>query len=101
MLNYGQVQRRSRAWWRAILDQFGAASVLVPVAKLEHQWPGGPVRGEFTARYGPDSQVLGNFTMVAETPNELPQMLSRAVAHSSTSTTTPTIRFSPSRDAKA
>ncbi|XUU60430.1 heavy-metal-associated domain-containing protein [Erythrobacter sp. HA6-11] len=80
LLNYGQVQRRSRAWWRAILDQFGAASVLVPVAKLEHQWPGGPIRGEFTARYGPDSKVLDSFTMIAETPQELPQMLSRAVA---------------------
>ncbi len=79
LLNYGQVQRRSRAWWRSILDQFGAASVLVPVAKLEHQWPGGPIRGEFTARYGPDSQVLDSFTMVAESPEELPNMLSRAV----------------------
>ncbi|NVE93581.1 heavy-metal-associated domain-containing protein [Altererythrobacter sp. JGD-16] len=80
LLNYGQVQRRSRAWWRAILDQFGAASVLVPVAKLEHQWPGGPIRGEFTARYGPDSEVLDSFTMVAENPQELPGMLGRAVA---------------------
>ncbi|WP_394728468.1 heavy-metal-associated domain-containing protein [Altererythrobacter sp. GH1-8] len=79
LLNYGQVQRRSRAWWRAILDQFGAASVLVPVAKLEHQWPGGPVRGEFTARYGPDSRVLDSFTMVADSPEQLPEMLSRAV----------------------
>ena len=79
LLNYGQVQRRSRAWWSAILDQFGAANVLVPVAKLEHEWPGGPIRGEFTARFGPDSEMLSGFTMVAENPEELPQMLSRAV----------------------
>lgn len=79
LFNYGQVQRRSRAWWRAILDQFGAASVLVPVAKLEYEWPGGPVRGEFTARYGPDSKVLDSFTMRAENAEQLPAMLSRAV----------------------
>ena len=80
MLNYGQVQRRSRAWWRTILDQFGAADVLVPVAKLEYQWPGGPVRGEFTARYGPDSRVLDSFTMLANSSDQLPAMLERAVS---------------------
>src|SRR3546814_9155970 len=53
LLTYGQTGRRSRLWWRTILDQFGAADVLVAVAALHHRWPGGPIKGEFTARYGP------------------------------------------------
>ncbi|MEM8724944.1 MAG: heavy-metal-associated domain-containing protein, partial [Pseudomonadota bacterium] len=53
LLNYGQTGRRSRAWWRSILDQYSAADALVPIARLEHQFPGGPITGEFTARYGP------------------------------------------------
>ncbi len=79
LLNYGQVSRRSRAWWRAVLDQYTAADVLVPVAKLEHQYPGGPIEGTFTARYGPDSTYLDGFSLTAENPRELPAMLSQAV----------------------
>ena len=30
LLTYGQVSRRSRAWWNNILDQFGAVSVKLP-----------------------------------------------------------------------
>ena len=55
LLTAGQPSRRSRAWWRNVLDQFGASDVIIPVARLERQWPGGPVRGTFTARYGPDN----------------------------------------------
>src|SRR3546814_21100872 len=40
LLTYGPPGRRSRLWWRAILDQFGAADVLVAVARLRHQFPG-------------------------------------------------------------
>ncbi|MCA1662582.1 MAG: heavy-metal-associated domain-containing protein, partial [Novosphingobium sp.] len=61
LLTAGQIERRSRAWWRNILDQFGAADVIMPLARLERQWPGGPVRGTFTARYGPDNRFLGSF----------------------------------------
>ena len=39
----------------------------------------GPVRGTFTARYGPDSRPLGSFTLNADAPEELPAMLGRAV----------------------
>jgi len=80
LLTYGQTGRRSRTWWRNILDQFGAADVLVPVAKLEYQWPGGPIRGEFTARYGPDSRYLDAFTLTADNPAALQDMLARAVS---------------------
>lgn len=80
LLTFGQTGRRSRVWWNAILDQFGAADVLVPIANLTWQWPGGPVEGRFTARYGPDNRYLASFSMRAESPEDLPAMLNRAVA---------------------
>ncbi|MBB5734025.1 hypothetical protein FHS61_003072 [Altererythrobacter atlanticus] len=79
LLTYGQTGRRSRAWWNDILDEFGAADVLMPIAHLERLWPGGPVEGHFIARYGPDSRVLGTFDMRAENEDDLPRMLSQAV----------------------
>lgn len=79
LLTYGQTGRRSRAWWNNILDQFGAADVVVPIANLRWEWPGGPVEGRFTARYGPDNRFLDEFTMRAESADELPAMLERAV----------------------
>lgn len=78
-LNAGQPGRRSRIWWRTILNQFNAADVLIPVARLERQWPGGPVRGTFTARYGPDNTFLESFTMTAESDEKLPAMLDQAI----------------------
>lgn len=79
LLTAGQVTRRSRNWWRNILDQYGASDVIMPVARLERQWPGGPVRGHFTARYGPDFRVLGEFDLTASGPDKLPAMLDEAV----------------------
>ena len=79
LLTYGQTQRRSRLWWRGALDQFEAADVLVAIAKLDHQFPGGPVRGTFTARYGPDNTFLGSFSMDAKNDADLPRMLNDAV----------------------
>lgn len=79
LLNAGQAGRRSRAWWRTILDEFGAANVVFPVARIERQYPGGPVRGTFTARYGADNRYLGQFAMVAPSEEKLPEMLATAV----------------------
>jgi hypothetical protein len=79
LLTYGQVSRRSRAWWNNVLDQFGAADIVVPIARLERQWPGGPVRGTFTARYGPDQKFLGSFTLNAQNEQGVPAMLAQAV----------------------
>jgi hypothetical protein len=79
LLTYGQVSRRSRAWWNTILDQFGAADIIVPIARLERQWPGGPVRGTFTARYGPDQKYLGRFALTAPNERGVPAMLAQAV----------------------
>lgn len=79
LLTAGQPQRRSRAWWRNVLDQFNAADVITPEARLERQWPGGPVRGTFTARYGPDNRFLESFTLTANDEAGVPAMLATAV----------------------
>ncbi|WP_370463731.1 heavy-metal-associated domain-containing protein [Novosphingobium aureum] len=79
ILTAGQPGRRSRLWWSTVLGQFNASDVLTPVARLERQWPGGPVKGTFTARYGPDNKFLEKFTMDAPSEQALPEMLERAV----------------------
>ncbi len=79
LLNAGQIDRRSRNWWRIILDQFGAADVIMPIVRLERQWPGGPITGEFTARYGPDNKFLGSFTLRAANTAGLPAMMNDGV----------------------
>ncbi|MGB3470957.1 MAG: heavy-metal-associated domain-containing protein [Erythrobacter sp.] len=79
LLNYGQTGRRSRAWWRSTLDQYSAADALIPIARLEYQFPGGPVTGTFTARYGPDSKVLESFVLEAASAEAIDGMLSEAV----------------------
>jgi hypothetical protein len=79
ILTAGQASRRSRLWWRTILDQFDAADVIIPIARLERQWPGGPVKGTFIARYGPDNTYLDSFTLTASDERGVPQMLNQAL----------------------
>lgn len=79
LLNSGQINRRSRVWWRVILDQYGAADVVMPMARLEFSYPGGPVTGRFTARYGPDNRLIDSFTMTAPSPKGIPDMMQKAV----------------------
>lgn len=79
LLTAGQVTRRSRNWWRLVLDEFGAADVIMPMARLERQWPGGPIKGTFTARHGPDNRFLGSFELTAPSEDKLPAMLNDAV----------------------
>lgn len=79
ILDAGQAGRRSRIWWRNVLDQFGAADVITPVARLERQWPGGPVNGTFTARYGPDNTYIDSFTLTAPDDRGVPKMLNEAL----------------------
>jgi hypothetical protein len=75
LLNPGQVRRRSRNWWRDILDQYGASDVLMPTVRIERMWPGGPIVGYFAARSGPDNELLGAFTLTARSPAGLRQMM--------------------------
>jgi hypothetical protein len=84
LVNFGQAGRRSRAWWRSTLDQYGATDVVMAFARLDHQFPGGPVSGTFTARYGPDNRPLESFTLKADSPDGVPAMLAQAVARMDT-----------------
>jgi hypothetical protein len=79
LLNAGQMDRRSRNWWRVILDQFGAADVIYPIVRLERQYPGGPLVGHFSARYGPENRFLGSFTLRAASSKEIPKMMAEGV----------------------
>lgn len=79
LVTYGQAGRRSRLWWRNILDQFGASDVVIAIAELDFAYPGGPVRGRFTARHGPDNSWLGEFTLRVANAEQLPAMLDQAV----------------------
>ena len=79
LVNYGQAGRRSRGWWRNVLAYFSAADVIIPIAKLERQWPGGPVEGHFVARHGPDSLYLDEFRLTAESEAQVPAMLQQAL----------------------
>jgi hypothetical protein len=80
LLNAGQTGRRGRVWWRVILDQYGAADVLMPIARVEYSYPGGPIKGYFTARFGPDDKLIDSFTMTGPNPAALPDMMEKAVA---------------------
>ncbi len=79
LLNYGQTGRPGRRWWRMVLDQFGAADVLMPQVRLERLWPGGPVIGHFSARYGPDARYLESFVLRVESSAAIPAMMNAGV----------------------
>lgn len=79
LLNAAQTGRPGRIWWRLLLDQFGAADVLVPTVKLSRLWPGGPVIGRFSARFGPDDRLLADFTLRVERGEQLPVMMDEGV----------------------
>ena len=79
LLNAAQAGRRGRGWWRMILDQYGAADILVPEVELRRLYPGGPALGVFTARFGPDGEALGRFTLRAANSAEVPRMMAEGV----------------------
>jgi hypothetical protein len=75
LLNHPQTKRPGRGWWRMILDEYGAADVVVPEVHLKRLWPGGPVIGTFIARYSPDNRELGRFTLRVERSELIPRLL--------------------------
>ena len=74
-----QMRRPERSGWRTLLARFDAVDVLIAEARITRSWPGGPVRGRFLARHGPDAVALGQFDLVSETGEDLPSMLDTAV----------------------
>jgi hypothetical protein len=79
LLNVTQTRRPGRGWWRMLLDQYGAADVIVPEVHLKRLYPGGPAVGTFTARHGPDNRVLGQFTLRVENGALIPRLLDEGV----------------------
>lgn len=79
LLNAAQTRRPGRGWWRMLLDQYGAADIVVPEVTLFRQWPGGPVIGRFVARRGADAAIVTSFTLTAESGDGLPAMLDRGI----------------------
>lgn len=79
LLNFAQTGRPGRKWWRALLDQYGAADVITPQVRLERLWPSGPVIGHFSARYGPDNRPLSTFVLRVESSAAMPAMMDEGV----------------------
>jgi hypothetical protein len=79
LLNAAQTGRRSRGWWRALLDQYGAADIVIPEVQLRRLYPGGPAVARFTAKIGPDAQPIGSFELRAENAGQIPAMLADGV----------------------
>ncbi|AMO71319.1 hypothetical protein [Sphingorhabdus sp. M41] len=80
VLTAGQANRPSRRWWRNILDQFGAADVIIPIVRLTYKYPGGPVTGRFTARYGPDNRFIDSFTLKVSRSEDVAKMMDQGIA---------------------
>jgi hypothetical protein len=79
LLNVEQTRRPGRAWWRMILDSYGAADVIVPEVHLRRTYPGGPAFATFTARFSPDNRILGRFTLRAGSSPAIPRMMDEGV----------------------
>ncbi len=79
LLNLGQSRRRGRGWWRMILDQYGAADLLIPEVDLRRAYPGGPAMAIFTGRFGPDATPIGRFALRVPNSAAVPRMLEEGV----------------------
>ncbi len=79
LLNAAQTDRPGRGWWRMLLDQYGAADVIVPEVRIQRSYPGGPAIGTFYARHGPDNVFLGSFALRARDSAAIPQMLDEGI----------------------
>jgi hypothetical protein len=80
LINEGQTLRRGRGWWRAIIDQYGAADVLIPTVELRRSWPGGPIVGVFTASHGPDNRRIAQYVLRVNDGNALPALIDAGIA---------------------
>ncbi len=79
LMNAGQINRPGRGWWRTVLEQYGAADILIPIVHLYRQYPGGPVVGTFQARFGPDNHLLTSFSLRVASSDALPALLDAGI----------------------
>lgn len=75
LINAAQTSRPGRGWWRSLLEMYGASDILVAEVQLQRLYPGGPARGRFIARHGPDNEIVGGFTLTAKNGDGIPAML--------------------------
>jgi hypothetical protein len=79
LLDAGQIGRRGRGWWRAILNQYGASDVLIAEVQLKREYPGGPVVGTFTASHGPDKVKVTSFSLRVDNVDGLDTLLDQGI----------------------
>jgi hypothetical protein len=79
LVNAAQTTRPGRAWWRNIIDLYGAADVLVAEVQVQRLYPGGPARARFIARHGPDNEIVGGFVLTAPNSEAIPAMMAEGV----------------------
>ena len=79
LVNAAQTDRPGRAWWRSIIDYYGAADVLVAQVEVHRLYPGGPAVGHFVARHGPDGEVVGAFEVTDHDGGDLTAMMNSGV----------------------
>jgi hypothetical protein len=59
LLNAWQSERRHIFLWRALIDRYQVADVLIPELILERSWAGGPLEALMVVRFGPAGRELG------------------------------------------
>jgi hypothetical protein len=79
LMNAAQTGRRGRGWWREVLDEYGAADVLVPEVELRREYPGGPITAIFTASHGPDRTPITRFALRVNSGDALDALLDAGV----------------------
>src|SRR3954469_2422934 len=77
LVNAAQTTRPGRAWWRNIIDLYGAADILVAEVQLQRAYPGGPAVARFIGRHGPDNEIVGGFTLTAANSDAIPAMMAQ------------------------
>jgi len=75
LINAAQSARPGRAWWRNILDLYGAADILVAEVTVHRLYPGGPATARFIGRHGPDGEIVGTFELSAPNSAGLAAMM--------------------------
>ncbi len=75
LVNAAQTARPGRGWWRNLVDTYGASDILIAEVQLQRLYPGGPARGRFIARHGPDNEIVGGFTLSAPNSEGIPAMM--------------------------
>ena len=79
LVNAAQVDRPGRAWWRNILETYGASDILVAEVQLRRLYPGGPASAHFIARHGPDGAVVGSFDIHDRDGGDLQPLMNKGV----------------------